>query len=70
MANRSKLLRLFADFKTDKGTLIIYHNYLQLLACHLLTPFWHFVVTEDEQFEADKAQVVREIASLEPRERP
>jgi len=41
VANRSKLLRLFADFKTDK---------------------------EDEQFEADKAQVVKEIASLEPKE--
>ncbi|XP_052312625.1 putative MO25-like protein At5g47540 isoform X4 [Populus trichocarpa] len=41
VANRSKLLRLFADFKIDK---------------------------EDEQFEADKAQVVREIAALEPRE--
>lgn len=39
VANRSKLLRLFADFKTDK---------------------------EDEQFEADKVQVVREIANLEP----
>ncbi|WCJ28156.1 Mo25 family protein [Euphorbia peplus] len=38
VANRSKLLRLFADFKIDK---------------------------EDEQFEADKAQVVREIAALE-----
>ncbi|MBA0811809.1 hypothetical protein Gohar_025825, partial [Gossypium harknessii] len=38
VANKSKLLRLFADFKTDK---------------------------EDEQFEADKAQVVKEIASLE-----
>ncbi|KAK9227755.1 hypothetical protein WN943_012811 [Citrus x changshan-huyou] len=43
VANRSKLLRLFADFKTDK---------------------------EDEQFEADKAQVVKEIAGLEPRDRP
>ncbi|KAI3741011.1 hypothetical protein L1987_58675 [Smallanthus sonchifolius] len=41
VANRSKLLRLFADFKPDK---------------------------EDEQFEADKAQVVREIAGLQPRE--
>ncbi|CAK7323268.1 unnamed protein product [Dovyalis caffra] len=41
IANKSKLLRLFADFKTDK---------------------------EDEQFEADKAQVVKEIAALEPRE--
>lgn len=40
VANRSKLLRLFADFKTDK---------------------------ENEQFEADKAQVVKEIASLEPK---
>ncbi|CAK9156839.1 unnamed protein product [Ilex paraguariensis] len=40
VANRSKLLRLFADFKLDK---------------------------EDEQFEADKAQVVREIAALEPK---
>lgn len=39
VANRSKLLRLFADFKFDK---------------------------ENEQFEADKAQVVREIAALEP----
>nr|XP_043623268.1 putative MO25-like protein At5g47540 [Erigeron canadensis] len=41
VTNRSKLLRLFADFKPDK---------------------------EDEQFEADKAQVVREIAGLEPRD--
>ncbi|GER44893.1 Mo25 family protein [Striga asiatica] len=42
IANRNKLLRLFADFKTEK---------------------------EDEQFEADKAQVVKEIAALEPKER-
>ncbi|KAK4491897.1 hypothetical protein RD792_002678, partial [Penstemon davidsonii] len=41
LTNRNKLLRLFADFKTEK---------------------------EDEQFEADKAQVVREIAALEPKE--
>ncbi|XP_062013611.1 putative MO25-like protein At5g47540 [Rosa rugosa] len=41
VANKSKLLRLFADFKIDK---------------------------EDEQFEADKAQVVREIAALELKE--
>ncbi|GFY90662.1 Mo25 family protein [Actinidia rufa] len=41
VANRSKLLRLFADFKTEK---------------------------EDEQFEADKAQVVKEIAALEPKD--
>jgi calcium binding protein 39 len=40
VANRSKLLQLFADFKIDR---------------------------EDEQFEADKAQVVREIAALEPK---
>ncbi|CAA0836523.1 Putative MO25-like protein [Striga hermonthica] len=38
VANRSKLLRLFADFKTDR---------------------------EDEQFEADKSQVIKEIAELE-----
>ncbi|KAL4312716.1 hypothetical protein GQ457_01G043470 [Hibiscus cannabinus] len=37
VANKSKLLRLFADFKTNK---------------------------EDEQFEADKAQVIREIVAL------
>ncbi|KAJ8770556.1 hypothetical protein K2173_018047 [Erythroxylum novogranatense] len=43
VANRSKLLRLFADFKTEK---------------------------EDEQFEADKAQVMKEIAALEPRDHP
>ncbi|KAL5987985.1 hypothetical protein ACLOJK_035748 [Asimina triloba] len=42
VANRSKILRFFSDFKMDK---------------------------EDEQFEADKAQVVREIAGLEPRDR-
>ncbi|KAI3466514.1 hypothetical protein Pfo_023177 [Paulownia fortunei] len=41
VTNRSKLLRLFADFKTEK---------------------------EDEQFEADKAQIVKEIAELEPKE--
>ncbi|KAE9459772.1 hypothetical protein C3L33_08323, partial [Rhododendron williamsianum] len=43
LANRSKLLRLFADFKTDK---------------------------EDEQFEADKALVVKEIAALETQDQP
>ncbi|EPS58963.1 hypothetical protein M569_15850, partial [Genlisea aurea] len=37
VTNRNKLLRLFADLKTDK---------------------------EDEQFETDKAQVIREIAAL------
>ncbi|OVA09264.1 Mo25-like [Macleaya cordata] len=42
VANRSKLLRFFGDFKIDK---------------------------EDEQFEADKAQVVKEIAALEPKDR-
>ncbi|XP_051134003.1 putative MO25-like protein At5g47540 [Andrographis paniculata] len=41
ITNKSKLLRLFADFKSDR---------------------------EDEQFEADKAQVVREITALEPGE--
>ncbi|XP_010057837.2 putative MO25-like protein At5g47540 [Eucalyptus grandis] len=41
ITNRSKLLRLFADFNFDK----VY-----------------------EQFEADKAQVVKEIEALEPRE--
>lgn len=39
ITNRSKLLRFFADFKTEK---------------------------EDEQFEADKAQVIKEITSLQP----
>ncbi|KAK6133182.1 hypothetical protein DH2020_033072 [Rehmannia glutinosa] len=39
-ANQNKLLRLIADFKTEK---------------------------EDEQFEADKAQVMKEIAELEPK---
>ncbi|KAI8000739.1 putative MO25-like protein [Camellia lanceoleosa] len=43
LANKTKLLRLFADFKTDK---------------------------EDEQFEADKAQVIREILALEPWDQP
>ncbi|KAL1560017.1 putative MO25-like protein [Salvia divinorum] len=43
VTNKSKLLRLFADFKTEK---------------------------EDEQFESDKAQVVKEIDALEPKERP
>ncbi|KAH9301280.1 hypothetical protein KI387_012863 [Taxus chinensis] len=43
IANRSKLLRFFSDFKTEK---------------------------EDEQFDQDKAQVVKEIAALEPRELP
>lgn len=41
VANKSKLLRLLGDLKTDK---------------------------EDEQFDADKAQVMQEIASLEPKE--
>ncbi|KAF9610249.1 hypothetical protein IFM89_021573 [Coptis chinensis] len=42
IANRSKLLRFFADFKTEK---------------------------EDEQFEADKAQVVKEITVLQQTDR-
>jgi len=41
VANRSKLLRLLAEFQLDKA---------------------------DEQFEADKAQVVKEIIALEPRD--
>ncbi|KAK9133037.1 hypothetical protein Scep_012565 [Stephania cephalantha] len=41
VANRSKILRFFGNFKIDK---------------------------EDDQFEADKAQVIKEIAALEPRE--
>ncbi|KAL2944905.1 hypothetical protein RDABS01_033252 [Bienertia sinuspersici] len=41
IANRSKLLRFFGNFKLDK---------------------------EDEQFEADKAQVVKLIAEMEPRD--
>ncbi|GMH30268.1 hypothetical protein Nepgr_032111 [Nepenthes gracilis] len=43
VANKSKLLRLLADLKTDK---------------------------EDEQFEADKAQVMQEIDALEPKDQP
>ncbi|XP_026407546.1 putative MO25-like protein At5g47540 [Papaver somniferum] len=42
VANRSKLLRFFSEFKIDK---------------------------EDEQFEADKAQVIKEIVALEPKDR-
>ncbi|KAI3858886.1 hypothetical protein MKX03_006955 [Papaver bracteatum] len=41
VANRSKLLRFFSEFKIDK---------------------------EDEQFEADKAQVIKEIVALEPKD--
>ncbi|XP_021766774.1 putative MO25-like protein At5g47540 [Chenopodium quinoa] len=41
VANKSKLLRLLGELKTDK---------------------------EDQQFDADKAQVMQEIASLEPKE--
>ncbi|KAK9151408.1 hypothetical protein Syun_009717 [Stephania yunnanensis] len=41
VANRSKILRFFGNFKIDK---------------------------EDDQFEADKAQVIKEIAALEPGE--
>ncbi|KAK9681431.1 hypothetical protein RND81_10G001600 [Saponaria officinalis] len=43
VANKSKLLRLLGELKTDK---------------------------EDEQFDSDKAQVMQEIASLEPKELP
>jgi hypothetical protein len=34
----------------------------------VFTIFGFCFVAEDEEFEADKAQVVKEIASLEPRE--
>ncbi|KAG5551018.1 hypothetical protein RHGRI_009448 [Rhododendron griersonianum] len=45
VANRSKILRFFSDFKIDRG---VFGD-----------------TSEDEQFEADKAQVIREIAQVE-----
>jgi hypothetical protein len=35
---------------------------------HCIDIFFFFFFAEDEQFEADKAQIVKEIAALEPRE--
>jgi calcium binding protein 39 len=64
VANRSKLLRLFADFKTDKGKRHFIINNMWGAMFTILVCF----IAEDEQFEADKAQVVREIAALEPRD--
>jgi RNase P/RNase MRP subunit p30 len=39
-----------------------------MLASALYWHFFFFFFAEDEQFEADKAQIVKEIAALEPRE--
>lgn len=39
-----------------------------LAAGTVFTIFVFCFVAEDQEFEADKAQVVKEIASLEPRE--
>lgn len=78
VANRSKLLRLFADFKFDKGTaplfLLFFLNPLAFSTSQnklrsLIAPTSVYFLTEDEQFEADKAQVVREISALEPQDR-
>lgn len=69
VANRSKLLRLFADFKTEKGRCHLHQKFRNSWLGIVLTILACFV-TEDEQFEADKAQVMKEISSLEPRERP
>lgn len=72
VANRSKLLRLFAGFKLDKGSIVNLnwvcniHDILNSLFKLLIWDF--FLVAEDEQFEADKAQVVKEIAALELQE--
>lgn len=75
VANRSKLLRLFADFKTDKGITEIHldWDYIGFVRCicGFGTMFKFFgLFSDDEQFEADKAQVLKEIAALEPREHP
>lgn len=72
VTNRSKLLRLFAGFKLDKGCIVnlnwvcYIHNILDSLFKLHRSGF--VLVAEDEQFEADKAQVVKEIAALEPQE--
>lgn len=66
VANKSKLLRLFADFKTDKGRispcLFILFPADDWAFCFTVLAWF---VAEDEQFEADKAQVVKEIDACE-----
>lgn len=68
VTNRNKLLRLFADFKTEKGKTRNHSIWRKKSICSIGcdSEFCYFVA-EDEQFEADKAQVVKEIAALEPK---
>ncbi|CAL0330710.1 unnamed protein product [Lupinus luteus] len=71
ITNRNKLLRLLGDLKVDKGKLVMVFLkslYLLLWCINIIITAYHDhgdYYAEDEQFEADKAQVMKEIAALE-----
>ncbi|KAI3716160.1 hypothetical protein L6452_23295 [Arctium lappa] len=60
VANRSKLIRFFSDFSLEKGTKVCHSNFRY---CNKMLRI--ILSAADEQFEADKAEVVKEIATLE-----
>ena len=70
VTNKSKLLRFFGSFCFDKGiNLLALSSYILISAYptrsdHAIL-MWAHSAAEDEDFKADKAQVVSEIESLE-----
>lgn len=71
VANRSKLLRLLADLKPDKGMEVLLSDHtlcIWFFSSLINALFRSILVAEDERFEADKSQVLREIAALEPQD--
>ncbi|KAK1353696.1 hypothetical protein POM88_052061 [Heracleum sosnowskyi] len=67
---RNKQKRFFNDFHFDKGIELALSRKIIILFCtpqsnHSILMRPHFA-SEDEDFKSDKAQVVREIETLEP----
>jgi len=67
VANKSKMLRLLEDFKIDKGKWCLPLDSLVAFVVSIISFSWPHICcgcAEDEQFEADKAQVMKEIEAL------
>lgn len=71
IANQTKLLHFLAAFKLDKGSNALLEINIHFIKHHTFCRFefeinsWVWFVAENEQFEEDKALVVKEIAELE-----
>lgn len=61
-ANRSKLVRFFNGLNTDKGSNMEQSG----MDCGTTLSMGWFCCAEDEMFDADKSQVVKEIMELVP----